>query len=56
MIDSDGAYARLKHSGELGDQPALDMQVFDAIKSKWCEIRNKEMESKYGDKQTSGHN
>jgi len=55
IIDSDGAYARFKQPGELGDQPYLDMVVYDAIKSKWCELRNKDMESKYG-KQTSGNN
>jgi hypothetical protein len=55
MIDSDGAYARLKYSGELGDQPALDMQIFDIVKSKWCEIRNAEMEKKYGQQASGNH-
>jgi hypothetical protein len=55
LMDSDGAYIKYKESGELADQSELDMKVFDCIKSKWCEMRNKEMESKYG-KQASGHN
>lgn len=53
LMDSDGAYAHFKESGELGDQPAFDMQVFDAIRNKWCELRNAEMEAKYGQKTTS---
>lgn len=54
MIDSEGAYARLKFSGGLSDQPWFDMQIFDIIKSKWCELRNAEMEAKYGKHSISG--
>ena len=46
-MDADGAWAHYKYKGELGDQPALDMEILDAVKSKWCEIRNKEMEKKW---------
>lgn len=50
LIDSDGAYAHFKYKGELGDQPDLDMKIFDAVKSKWNELKNAEMEKKYGSK------
>ncbi len=49
-MDSEGTYAHFKYAGSLDDQPALDMEILDAVKSKWCELRNKEMESKYGSK------
>jgi len=48
LMDSDGAYAHFKYEGQLADQPALVMDVLDVIRSKWCELRNREMESKYG--------
>ncbi len=54
-MDSEGAYAHYKWPGELSDQPALDMEVLDTIKSKWCELRNKEMESKYGKNTKRNH-
>jgi len=54
-MDSDGAYAHYKYSGELGDQPSLDMQIFDAIRSVWCEMRNKDMEAKFGKNSLSNH-
>lgn len=41
-MDSNGAYAHYKYAGELADQPDIDMQIFDVIKSKWCELRNAE--------------
>ncbi len=46
-MDADGAWMHYKYKGELGDQPALDMEVLDAIKSRWCELRNKETEKKW---------
>jgi hypothetical protein len=48
LMDSDGAYAHFKYSGQLADQPALDMDILDSVRSKWCELRNKDMENKYG--------
>lgn len=48
MMSSEGAYAHFKYPGELADQPALDMDIYDIIKSKWCSLRNQEMEAKYG--------
>lgn len=55
LMDSEGSYAHYKYPGELGDQPGIDMQVFDTIRSKWCELRNKEMEAKYGQKAVGNH-
>jgi len=55
LMDSDGAYAHYKYGGELGDQPALDMMVFDAIRSVWCECRNKDMEAKFDKNSISSH-
>ena len=55
MMDSDGAWAHFKYAGALAEQPAYDMDVLDAVKSKWCELRNREMEGKYG-KQAGGNN
>lgn len=55
LMDSEGSYGHFKYDGQLGDQPALDMQVFDAIRSRWCELRNDEMEKKYGQKTASNH-
>lgn len=50
LMGAEGIYAHYKHPGELTDQPALDMDILDIVKSKWCELRNKEMERKYGQK------
>ena len=47
LMDADGAWMHYKYKGELGDQPALDMEVLDVIKSRWCELRNKETEKKW---------
>jgi hypothetical protein len=55
LMDSDGAYAHFKYDGQLADQPALCMDILDTVRSKWCELRNREMESKYG-KQAGGNN
>lgn len=55
LMDSDGAYAHYKYSGELADQPALTMDVLDIVRSRWCEMRNEEMEKKYGQKTASHH-
>jgi hypothetical protein len=55
LMDSDGAYAHFKEHGELGDQPFLDMQIYDVIRSVWCELRNKEMEAKFGKNSIGNH-
>lgn len=46
-MSSEGAYAHFKYPGELADQPAFDMDVFDIIKSRWCELRNQEMKAEW---------
>lgn len=46
-MDSHGAYARLKYPGGLIDQPSRDMDIYDVIKGKWNELRNKEMDDKW---------
>ena len=38
--------AWMHYKYELGE-PALDMEVLDAIKSRWCELTNKETEKKW---------
>ncbi len=48
LSNSDGSYTRFRLAGELSDQAAVDMDILDTVKSKWCELRNREMESKYG--------
>ena len=48
LSNSDGSYIRYRATGELSDQAAVDMDILDTVKSKWCELRNREMESKYG--------
>ncbi len=50
MMTADGTYGHFKFAGSLDEQPAMDMEVFDCIKSKWCELRNKDMEDKWQQK------
>lgn len=40
MLDGDGAFAHLYYAGAMGDQPAYDMDVFDAIRHRWVELVN----------------
>ena len=47
MLDGEGSYAHYRHPGSLSEQPALDMQIYDIIRSKWNECRNREMEQKW---------
>ena len=49
-MDADGAYARFKYPGDLADQPARDMDVYDVIRGKWNELKNREMEEKWRQK------
>jgi hypothetical protein len=55
LMDSDGGYAHFKYPGSMGEQPFLAMDIFDVIRSKWCEMKNSEMEKKYGNKQAGGN-
>lgn len=55
LLDSDGAYIHFKWSGCMDEQPAVGMDIIDVVRSRWCEMKNAEMEKKYGDKQTGGH-
>lgn len=55
LMDADGAFAHFKYPGELADQPAVDMEIFAVVRSTWCELRNAEMEAKYGKKAIGNH-
>jgi len=33
------------HPGNLAEQPAFDMEVFDIIRHKWNELRNEEIKN-----------
>lgn len=46
-MDSNGTYARMKYPGGLSDQPALDMDIYDVIRGKWNELKNKELDKKW---------
>lgn len=41
IMDGDSCYAHYKYPGNLSDQPAYDMQVFDIIRTQWITERNK---------------
>ena len=51
LMDSDGGFQHFKYPGSLVEQPAVAMDILDVVRSRWCEIKNAEMEKKYGDKQ-----
>jgi hypothetical protein len=55
MMDSDGAYCHYKVYGSLSDQPSIWMEVLDTVKSRWCELRNADMERKYGQQASGNH-
>ena len=46
-MDSNGSYARFKYPGDLGEQPTRDMDIYDIIRGKWNEMKNREMEEKW---------
>lgn len=50
MADSFGAYRAYPITGGLYEQPAIDMEIFDIIKARWCELRNAEMKKSLGGK------
>jgi hypothetical protein len=46
-MDSHGTYARYKYPGGLALQPAKDMDIYDVIRGKWNELKNRELEDKW---------
>lgn len=43
LMDGDGAYAHWPYPGAYMEQPAFDMGIYDAIRSRWVELRNAEL-------------
>ena len=43
MLDGEGTYRTMLYAGGLAEQPALDMTVMDVVRSRWNELRNREM-------------
>lgn len=50
LMDGDGTFSHYPYPGSLYDQPAIDMKIFDIIRMKINEIKNKEMENKWHQK------
>jgi len=47
IVDGDGTYARFKYAGGMADQPAVDLAIYDVIRTKWNALRNQEMRSQW---------
>ncbi len=47
MLDGDGAFAHLPESGNMREQPHLDMEIYKVIRGRWVELKNEELESKW---------
>lgn len=43
FLDGDGAFRHWKYPGAYADQPAHDVQIYQIIRGRWCELRNREM-------------
>lgn len=43
MMDADGAYIHLPVEGGLYDQPSVDMEIYDAVRQKWVELKQERM-------------
>lgn len=43
MLDAEGAYAHYFFAGALGDQPAIDMDLYDVIRGRWVELMNEQI-------------
>lgn len=54
LLDSDGCFNKWKYQGAYADQPWIDIQIYQVIRSKWVQLRNEDMENKT--KSNSSHN
>jgi hypothetical protein len=43
MLDGEGTYRTMLYAGGVLEQPAIDMAVMDVVRSRWNELRNREM-------------
>ncbi len=46
LLSDKGTYSLLPVAGGMYDQPATDMMVFDVIRSRWNELRNRDEEER----------
>lgn len=54
LLDGDGAYQHYKYGNVLANEPALDMDVLDVVRTQWNKLRNEESERKWrGEKSAS---
>ena len=42
LLDGDGTFRHLPYSGSYREQPAFDMEIHNAIRHKWNELRNEQ--------------
>ena len=53
LLDGDGTFRHWKYEGAYACQPWIDIQFYKAIRGKWVELKNKEIEAntpKFGNK------
>jgi hypothetical protein len=43
MMTSEGAYGHYYHGMVLGDEPWVEMDIYDTIRGRWCELMNAKM-------------